>query len=180
MENVRTTSSLERFPPIPGPGRVTIFEVGNVCRTVTCAQLEPVDFSVYLNFPETYHQIMGSKLKPVVPSKIPSIRVTESRDTFIVPTSETWVSGTWSALMDGGIGSAVKFLQEETKVPESVRNGVMGILNFWDTIRMGSLRMAVKLYPHYGVMFNFFWYSGNDFFTLMLTDFVFCSYKLMT
>ena len=153
MENVRTTCSLERFPPIPAPGRITICEVGGVCRNVVCNNLGPVDFGKHLKFPQTYHHIMGSSLKPVVPSKIPSIRVTESADTFIVQTSETWLMGTWNALMDGGIGAAIRFLEHEPVVPASVRNTAEGLIHLWQSLYTRSSKLAIRMYPHYGVKF---------------------------
>ncbi|CAG7836283.1 unnamed protein product [Allacma fusca] len=151
MENVRPTATLERFPMIPAPGKVTLCEVANLVRTLNASEIGPVDFSLYLNFPETYHQIMGSNLKPIVPTKIPSIRVTDSVDNFIVSSHEGWIKGLWSSLLDGGVSEAMRFINQEQNIPSSVRQVVASVVNFWDTLHKGRRKLVVRLYPHYGL-----------------------------
>ena len=137
-------------------GYITICEAANTLKTILSTKEGPIDFSPYITTSETYHHIIGNDLKPVVPSKkIPSIRVTETRDNFIVTTHDGWIKGVWNAWFDNGLLGAMNYLKFEETIPKPLKVTVVNIIRFWDTIQKSRRKLLFRIYPHYGVCKNY-------------------------
>lgn len=96
-------ASLEQFPPIPVEGKITIGESHSELHSLPSSLDNPSTGAGFLAEISQYAVLDGNELTNRLPFKIPSVRVADSRASFIRQKKETVPKAIWDAWWEEGL-----------------------------------------------------------------------------